>query len=161
MNKLKTIVTSSLVLILVLSIFGQVVKAETYYSQDITCYISEAGKSFASGITPYSGGIAVHPNHFYVNDWNDPIYNFGTLIISRRAIEVPWPGYSYPEYPRYMQYFYVQDTGELNNQNNFTSKWFDIWVGTYPKRTRKQDSPLYRDCLTFGIQKANYDVFRK
>lgn len=142
MNKLKTLIATSVALISTLSVSGQIAKADTYYNQDVTCYISEVGNYFASGKTPYSGGVAVHPKYFYTNDWNEPIYNFGSIIISNRTIDVPMPGYSYPEYPRILRYFYVEDTGELNNEHSLTSNWFDIWAGTYPKGTSKTNSSL-------------------
>ncbi len=69
-------------------------KTTRHVNQDITAYVSEAGKPTASGSLPESLDVAVHPENYYVNDWNHPVLPFGTVIITDKSILKPNSIYS-------------------------------------------------------------------
>ena len=106
-------------------LWSAIVGNHSVYSQDSTMYTEYNGNKGASGVTLSYGMVAVHPLDYNANGptavASGPCIPFGTMITISSAATLA-NGTSYTQ-------FYVQDLGQLNNQNNLTRYWIDIYYG--------------------------------
>ncbi len=112
--------------------YGEQLFQHYVFSQDTTAYVAPQGATTASGEVATIGMVAVHPNTFspidYIAVYSGPVIPFGTIITINQSMSA----LKYVTYPnssaQYTQ-FIVEDLGQLNNQQNYSTWWVDLYFG--------------------------------
>lgn len=144
-KKLKTkIVTSLFSAILLTSLFIDYASAAsyTYLNQDVTAYTAPADSLTYYGTTPQKyKTAAVHPKTCG-SPSSGTIFPFGAVIKTSTVLKTP-SGTS-------MQYFTVEDMGDVFCSRGLTRQWFDIYFG--------YTSSDINQANLFGIKTVSYTV---
>lgn len=110
------------------------------FEQNATAYLSLPGKKTASGKTPAIGMVAVHPNKYSPDVAtavkSGPIIPFGTVLTiqstsSLKYVTMPATG------TKQWTQFTVEDIGQTNRQQGYSTWWIDIYFGLDDSGTTK------------------------
>ncbi len=136
--KSKCLIRSLILCVAVVIVFSMAstALAGNYYNQDVTAYVAASGALTASGKTPETLDVAVHPK-----SGGGPIFPFGTIIFTDRDLV-------YEKYGATSRVFNVQDIGPAPTR---TTYWFDIYYGV-------NTTANYNAAVNFGVQTVNYST---
>lgn len=139
MKKFSKLLALGMVLISSVNVFGAT--TEHYTSrQNVTAYIEPDGNRGSGGSILRIGDVAVHPAEWGKDQALNPIFPYGTMVITRdEPIQHPTRGA--------LTTFYVRDTGDLENKRGLTKWWIDVFFGN-----GTEGSWIHQQASNFDIQ---------